>query len=62
MADHPWALARENVIVENGTVHLWTRVASEDEVNAIRVAAENAPGVKGVVTHIGPPAAVAPLD
>jgi CBS domain-containing protein len=61
MADHPWALPRENIIVENGTVHLWTRVMSEDEANAIRVAAENAPGVKGVVTHSGAPAAAPPL-
>jgi osmotically-inducible protein OsmY len=61
MADHPWALPRENIIVENGTVHLWTRVMSEDEANAIRVAAENAPGVKGVVTHSGAPATAPPL-
>ncbi|EKS70529.1 MULTISPECIES: CBS domain-containing protein [Caballeronia] len=55
MSGHPWALARENVIVENGTVHLWMTVTNDDEAKAVRVAAENAPGVKEVVTHVGPP-------
>lgn len=58
MAGHPWALARENVIVENGTVHLWGPVVGAEEGNAIRVAAENVPGVKDVVSHFGiPPSA-----
>ncbi|MFM0325159.1 CBS domain-containing protein [Caballeronia glebae] len=60
MSGHPWALTRENVIVENGTVHLWTSVTYEDEAKAVRVAAENAPGVKEVVTHVGPPQMVPP--
>lgn len=51
----PWALARENITVENGTVHLWGPLVSAEEGNAIRVAAENAPGVKHVVTHFGRP-------
>ncbi len=55
MSGHPWALARENVIVESGTVHLWMTVTNDDEAKAVRVAAENAPGVKEVVTHVGPP-------
>ncbi|WP_061166448.1 CBS domain-containing protein [Caballeronia hypogeia] len=55
MAGQPWALARENVIVEGGTVHLWGPVVGSDEGNAIRVAAENVPGVKGVVPHFGLP-------
>ncbi|BBQ01127.1 hypothetical protein BSFA1_62550 (plasmid) [Burkholderia sp. SFA1] len=58
MEGHPWAMARENVIVENGVVHLWGPVVGADEGNAIRVAAENTPGVKEVVAHFGrPPAA-----
>lgn len=51
MEGHPWAMARENVIVENGVVHLWGPVVGADEGNAIRVAAENTPGVKEVVAH-----------
>ncbi|SAL30065.1 HPP family protein [Caballeronia cordobensis] len=58
MEGHPWAMARENVIVENGVVHLWGPVVGAEEGNAIRVAAENTPGVKEVVAHFGrPPAA-----
>ena len=53
MEGQPWALARENVIVENGVVHLWGPVVTSEEGNAIRVAAENAPGVKDVVAHFG---------
>ncbi|KXV01343.1 histidine kinase [Caballeronia megalochromosomata] len=60
MSGHPWGLARESVIVENGTVHLWTPVTSEDEARALRVAAENAPGVREVVTHVGSQPAVPP--
>jgi predicted transcriptional regulator len=58
MAGQPWALARENVIVENGAVHLWGPVVGAEEGNAIRVAAENTPGVKDVVTHFGRPPSV----
>jgi CBS domain-containing protein len=58
MQGQPWALARENVTVEDGTVHLWGPLVSAEEGNAIRVAAENASGVKKVVTHFGRPPAV----
>ncbi|SAK91035.1 HPP family protein [Caballeronia ptereochthonis] len=61
MEGQPWALAPENVIVESGTVHLWGPVVSAEEGNAVRVAAENVPGVNEVVTHFGFPAAVPPL-
>ncbi|BAO91472.1 CBS domain-containing protein [Caballeronia cordobensis] len=57
MEGHPWAMARENVIVENGVVHLWGPVVGAEEGNAIRVAAENTPGVKEVVAHFGRPSA-----
>jgi CBS domain-containing protein len=53
MAGQPWAIARENVIVENGIVHLWGPIVGAEEGNAIRVAAENAPGVKNVIAHFG---------
>lgn len=55
MRDMPWALAPENVTVENGTVHLWGPLVGAQEGNAIRVAAERAPGVKHVITHFGRP-------
>jgi CBS domain-containing protein len=58
MEGQPWAIARENVIVENGVVHLWGPVVGAEEGNAIRVAAENAPGVKDVIAHFGRP----PID
>ena len=47
-----WALRPQNVIVSNGVVHLWGVVTSEDEGKAIRVAAENVPGVKEVKSHL----------
>ncbi|BCQ28537.1 CBS domain-containing protein (plasmid) [Caballeronia sp. NK8] len=58
MKDHPWALARENVTVENGIVHLWGPVVRAEEGNAIRVAAENVPGVRDVKAHFGLPPSV----
>jgi CBS domain-containing protein len=48
-----------NVVVTEGVVHLWGMVASEEERAAVRVAAENTPGVRAVEDHLGkaPPAA-----
>ncbi|MDH3594869.1 MAG: CBS domain-containing protein [Rhodospirillales bacterium] len=42
-----------NVIVTEGVVHMWGVVESDDIRNAVRVAAENVPGVRGVESHIG---------
>ena len=42
------SLITKNVIVTDGIVHLWGFVRSEEERRAIKVAAENAPGAKGV--------------
>ena len=42
-----------NVIVDNGVVHLWGIIQSEEERKAMIVAAENTPGVKQVVDHMG---------
>jgi osmotically-inducible protein OsmY len=53
MKGQPWAMARENVIVENGVVHLWGPVVGAEEGHAIRVAAVNSPGVKDVIVHFG---------
>jgi len=52
MSASRWALQRDNVIVTNGVVHLWGMITSEDEGKAIRVAAENVPGVKEVKSHL----------
>jgi CBS domain-containing protein len=42
------SMITKNVVVTDGIVHLWGFVRSEEERNAIKVAAENAPGAKGV--------------
>ena len=42
----------KNIVVTDGIVHLWGFVRSEEERRAIRVAAENAPGAKGVRDHL----------
>lgn len=46
------SLLTKNIVVTDGIVHLWGFVRSEDERRAIKVAAENAPGVKGVRDHL----------
>ncbi len=40
-----------NVVVQDGVVHLWGYVLSEQERRALCVAAENVPGVKSVEDH-----------
>lgn len=42
-----------NVVVANGTVHLWGAVHSEAERRAARVAAESTIGVRAVTDHLG---------
>jgi CBS domain-containing protein len=46
-----WA---EDVIVKDGIVHFWLGEQPEAEREALRVAAENIPGVRGVEEHIVP--------
>lgn len=41
-----------NVIVDNGDVHLWGNVESEEHRAAIRVIAENTPGVDQVIDNM----------
>jgi CBS domain-containing protein len=49
----PWAhLLAEDIAVENGIVRLSGIVQTEDERRALRIAAENVPGVKGVEDHL----------
>jgi len=51
---HKWSalVAQLDVTVEDGVVHLWGVVDSEEQRLAIRVAAENTPGVKRVEDHL----------
>ncbi|WP_374378416.1 CBS domain-containing protein [Dongia sp.] len=44
-----------NVIVRQGIAHLWGEITSDEERAAMRVAAENTPGVKGVKDHTNYP-------
>ncbi|WP_234745411.1 CBS domain-containing protein [Burkholderia sp. WTPI3] len=54
IAGHKWSFPGRNVIVKNGVVHLWGYYAwAPNEVQAMRVAAEGIPGVKGVEDHTG---------
>jgi CBS domain-containing protein len=49
----PWAApACLNITVRKGVVHLWGTIFDERERQALRVAAENAPGVTGVEDHL----------
>ena len=37
--------------VSDGVVHFWGLVGSEDERRALRIVAENTPGVRGIEDH-----------
>ncbi|MDQ7976817.1 CBS domain-containing protein [Paraburkholderia sp. SARCC-3016] len=56
MAGERWGLARENVIVADGVVHLWGSITSDEESKALCIAAQSVPGVKEVVSHLAYPA------
>ncbi|WP_262269272.1 CBS domain-containing protein [Microvirga yunnanensis] len=59
LGDQPWAhLLAKNIVVENGVVHLFGIVQSDEERHALRLAAENQSGVKAVEDHLSsvPPA------
>jgi CBS domain-containing protein len=48
-----WApIAMTNVVVNNGIVELWGAIVDERQRAALKVAAENIPGVKGVKDHL----------
>jgi CBS domain-containing protein len=52
LREQKWADAGEGrVVVTDGVVHLWGIVGSEDERRALRIAAENTPGVQGIEDH-----------
>ena len=42
-----------NVVVTDGVVHLWGLIDGPEQARAIRVAAENIPGVRAVEDHLG---------
>jgi CBS-domain-containing membrane protein len=53
LEEQPWAyLLSKNVVVENGVVHLFGIVQSDEERHAIRLAAENQAGVRAVEDHL----------
>jgi osmotically-inducible protein OsmY len=45
---HPYV----NIVVSDGVVHLWGIVRADQEVEALRLAAERAPGVVRVESHL----------
>jgi osmotically-inducible protein OsmY len=53
LRNQPWAhLLAEDIVVENGVVHLHGTVRTEDERRALRIAAENVRGVRSVEDHL----------
>jgi CBS domain-containing protein len=53
IANKPWSsAAKVNVIVRDGVVELWGTILDERVRDALRVAAENVPGVKRVNDHL----------
>jgi CBS-domain-containing membrane protein len=61
LAGHRWAVLAENVIVNNGTVHLWGLVNSPEQARAMSSVAQRVPGVKGVKDHTEPPVMIAAM-
>jgi CBS domain-containing protein len=52
LREQKWADASEDrIVVTDGVVHLWGIIGSEDERRALRIAAENTPGVRGIEDH-----------
>jgi CBS-domain-containing membrane protein len=53
MQKEQWApIAATNVVVNNGVVELWGVVVDERQREALKIAAENIPGVKAVKDHL----------
>jgi CBS-domain-containing membrane protein len=53
MRKEQWApIAATNVVVNNGVVELWGVIVDERQREALKVAAENIPGVKAVKDHL----------
>jgi CBS domain-containing protein len=54
LAGRKWSFAGRNIVVADGVVHLWGVFHSLEAVEAVRVAAQNIPGVKRVADHTEP--------
>ena len=54
LAGRGWAFPGRNIVVRDGVVHLWGTVWSRDQLDAMRIASETIPGVKGVEDHTIP--------
>lgn len=55
LGSEPWAETHFlSIVVDHGVVHLWGQVRSEEERQALRVAAETIPGVRDVEDHLRP--------
>ena len=53
LAKQPWApIALIDVVVKDGVVELWGSITEASQGEALRVCAENVPGVKAVVSHL----------
>jgi len=53
LRSQPWAhLYTDDIVVENGVVHLHGTVRTEDERRALRIAAEGISGVQRVEDHL----------
>lgn len=53
LAKHSWASRlATNVVVDKGVVHLWGYVDAQAAKDAVRIAAENVPGVRRVVNNM----------
>jgi CBS domain-containing protein len=51
----PWVhMALKSIVVQDGVVSLWGMVSTDDERRALRIAAENVPGVKRVEDQLTP--------
>ncbi|WP_233828683.1 CBS domain-containing protein [Paraburkholderia sp. ZP32-5] len=55
MQGQRWGLAKQGVVVQDGVAHLWGVIESEEEMRAIRVAAEGVPGIRRVESHMVAP-------
>jgi CBS domain-containing protein len=52
LARHGWGLGVTNAVVDQGVVHLWGHVDSASAREAVRIAAENVPGIRRVVNNV----------
>ncbi|RAI44196.1 CBS domain-containing protein [Rhodoplanes roseus] len=53
LSRQPWApIALIDVVVKDGVVSLWGSITEAKQGEALKVCAENIPGVKGVVSHL----------